>query len=69
MAPKLRLGWRFRAATLVHLGRINEARDAVAVLRTLTPVQTLRELSERAKYSHHWMKELYFDALAKAGYE
>lgn len=69
LAPKLRMGWRFRAATLVHLGRIESARDAVAVLRTLTPVQTLRELYERSKFQHSWMRELYLDALAKAGYE
>jgi adenylate cyclase len=68
LAPTVRVSWRFKAATLVHMGRIEEARDAATVLRTLTPVQTLQELVDRSKYDA-WMRKLYFEALAKAGYE
>ena len=69
LAPLMRVAWRYKAATLVHLGRIKDAQEAVAVLRSLTPVQTLKELSDRAVFPHGWMKELYLGALEKAGYE
>lgn len=69
LAPTARITWRYRAATLGHLGRVEEAREAVAVLRTLTPVQTLQEISDRTMLAHTWMRELYIGGLEKAGYE
>jgi adenylate cyclase len=67
--------WRFKAATLVHLARAKEAQDAIRTIRSVTtarsplPMPTLKELSDRTKYAHSWMSELYFGALEKAGYE
>ena len=69
LAPSMRVAWRYKAATLVHLGRVKDAQDAVAVLRSLTPVQSLKELFKRSKYAHEWMTNVYFGALEKAGYE
>lgn len=69
LAPSMRIAWRYKAATLAHLGRTEEAREAVAVLKSLTPVQTLREVSDRALYALEWMREMYIGGLEKAGYE
>ena len=69
LAPSARVTWRYKAATLAHLGRTEEAREAVAALRSLTPVQTLKEISERTMLAHAWMREIYFGGLEKAGYE
>jgi adenylate cyclase len=69
LAPSMRVAWRFKAAALVHLDKIKEAQDAVAMLRTLTPVQPLKELFLRNRYAHQWMCNMYLGALEKAGYE
>ncbi|MBR0899336.1 adenylate cyclase [Bradyrhizobium tropiciagri] len=69
LAPSARVTWRYKAATLAHLGRSEDALEAVAVLRSLTPVQTLKEVTERTMIAHAWMRELYFGGLEKAGYE
>ncbi|WP_229184648.1 adenylate/guanylate cyclase domain-containing protein [Bradyrhizobium oropedii] len=64
-----RVTWRYKAAALAHLGRTDEAREAVSVLRSFTPVQTLKEIADRATHAHPWMRELYIGGLEKAGYE
>ncbi len=69
LAPSARVTWRYKAATLAHLGRSEDALKAVAVLRSLTPMQTLKEVTERTMISQAWMRELYFGGLEKAGYE
>ena len=70
LGPSAPVPWRYRAATLIHLGRTKEAQDAVMTLRSLAPVPpTVKELSERTKYAHSWMSELLFNALKKAGHE
>lgn len=69
LAPFMRVAWRYKSAALAHLGKIEEAREAVAVLRTLTPVQTLKEISDRAMFAQEWMRKLYIGGLEKAGYE
>jgi adenylate cyclase len=57
--------WRWKAAALAHAGRLDEARDTLRHLLTLTPDQSL----SRARYSyrHQWMKDLLIDGLRKAG--
>ncbi|WP_245329418.1 adenylate/guanylate cyclase domain-containing protein [Bradyrhizobium canariense] len=69
LAPSARVTWRYKAATLAHLGRTEEAREAVAALRSLTPVQTLKEISDRTMLAQAWMREMYIGGLEKAGYE
>jgi adenylate cyclase len=69
LAPSARVTWRYKAATLAHLGRTEEAREAVAALRSLTPVQTLKEISDRTMLAQAWMRKIYIGGLEKAGYE
>lgn len=69
LGPSVRISWRYKAAALAHLGRIDEAREAVSVLRSLTPVQTLKEIAERSTLAHAWMRESYVGGLEKAGYD
>jgi alpha-mannosidase len=51
------------------LGRLKEAQEAVKVAGSLERAPSLKEVSDRTKYEHTWMRELYLDALKKAGYE
>jgi adenylate cyclase len=67
--PTAPVPWRYKAATLVHLGRLKEAQEAVKVAGSLERAPSLKEVSDRTKYEHTWMRELYLDALKKAGYE
>jgi len=69
LAPSVRVTWRYKSAALAHLGRDAEAREAIVALRSLPPVHTLKEISDRAMLAQEWMRELYIGGLAKAGYE
>jgi adenylate cyclase len=69
LSPLSIIAWRFKAATLVHLGRIQEAQDAVKVSHSLTAVPPFAEIVERTKLPHEWMRQLYLNALQTAGYQ
>ncbi len=69
LAPSARIGLRFQAAALAHLGRLDEAHEAIAVLKTLTPFLTLAEISSLIPGRDKEMTELVIDGLMLAGYE
>jgi adenylate cyclase len=58
---------RYRAAALVHLGRLEEARSAMATILAKQPDLTIGFLREGFKFRYPWMSDLYFDALSEAG--
>jgi adenylate cyclase len=58
---------RYRAAALVHLGRLGEARSSIATILTKQPDLTIRFLRESFKFRHPWMTDMYLDALKVAG--
>jgi adenylate cyclase len=57
--------WRVKAAALAHVGRIDEARDALRQLLALAPKSSLSTM--RTNFRHRWMRDLYLDGLRKAG--
>jgi adenylate cyclase len=58
--------WRYRAAALAHLGRLDEAHDAVARLLRLIPAETISTVPV-ATYRHTWMHDLLLEGLRLAG--
>jgi adenylate cyclase len=56
---------RWIAASLVHLGKLDEARAAIQKLRQAYPDFTVSKV--RSYFRHPWMTELYLDALRAAG--
>jgi hypothetical protein len=58
---------RFHAASLVELGRLNEARDAVAHLLRLEPHLTISTLRRRAPVFDAKLMDTFLDSLRKAG--
>jgi len=56
---------RWIAASLVHLGKLEEARAAIQKLRQAYPDFTVSKV--RSYFRHPWMTELYLDALRVAG--
>jgi adenylate cyclase len=56
---------RWIAASLVHLGKLDEARAAIQKLRQVHPDFTISRV--RSYFRHPWMTELYLDALRTAG--
>ena len=56
---------RWIAASLVHLGKLEEARAAIQKLRQAYPDFTVSKV--RSYFRHPWMTELYLDALRAAG--
>jgi adenylate cyclase len=58
---------RFHAVSLVELGRITEAREAVTRLLELEPTLTLSLLHKRAPISSSRVMNLFLDGLHKAG--
>ena len=60
--------WRFKAAALAHLGRIEEAHAAVKQLLALTPNASLMNPRMQPNLRHAWMAELMRDGLRKAGH-
>ena len=61
--------FRFKAAALIYLGRTAEARKVVDELRSRPAAPTFQQISDRLKWGHQWMRELYLDGLQRAGYE
>jgi TolB-like protein len=58
---------RVLAASLAHLGRIDEARQCVARLMVLDPALTIESFAARALFSHSGKLEMMLDGLRKAG--
>jgi adenylate cyclase len=56
---------RFIAASLVHLGKLDEARAAIQQLRQAYPNSAIKKV--RSHFRYPWMTELYVDALRTAG--
>ena len=56
---------RWIAASLVHLGKLEEARAAIQKLRQAYPDFTVSKV--RSYFRRPWMTELYLDALRAAG--
>jgi hypothetical protein len=56
---------RFIAASLVHLGKPDEAHAAIQKLLQAYPDMTISRV--RSHFRHPWMTELYLDALRAAG--
>jgi adenylate cyclase len=65
--PSLTSAWRFLATSLVHLGRIEEARRAIARLLEVQPNSSVSRTAKTSKFRHEWMIKLYLDALRAAG--
>jgi hypothetical protein len=63
--PTLPLGYRFLAACLAHMGRLDEARAIVARLRAVTPV-VIPDVSYLRNAEH---RELYLSGLCLAASE
>jgi adenylate cyclase len=63
--PTHHVSLRFAAASLVHLGRLDEARATIQQLRHADPDAAISRT--RAHFRHQWMNELYIDALRAAG--
>jgi hypothetical protein len=63
--PSLPLGYRFLAACLAHMGRLDEAREVVARLRAITPV-VIPDVSYLRNADH---RELYLSGLRLAAGE
>ena len=57
---------RFRAASLAHLGRMDQAQTAIAELLRLQPNSNSR-LSRLTSYRYPWMIDLYIEGLRLAG--
>jgi adenylate cyclase len=58
---------RLLAASLAHLGRVEEAREVVKELLILQPKFTLSFTRRFPRYRPSWMPELLIDGLRKAG--
>jgi adenylate cyclase len=56
---------RWVAASLVHLGKLEEARATIQQLRHAHPDAAISKT--RPYFRHQWMQELYIDALRAAG--
>ena len=63
--PQHPAGWRLMTVALAHAGRLDEARDTLRHLLTLTPDASIS--TARTNYRHQWMKDLFIDGLRKAG--
>jgi adenylate cyclase len=57
---------RYLAASLAHLGRIQEAKEIVSDLLRLQPNSSLSR-SRRSAFKHQWMSDLYVEGLRLAG--
>jgi adenylate cyclase len=55
---------RFAAASLVHLGKLDEAHATIQRLRLAYPNAAISNM--RGYYRHPWMRELLKDALRRA---
>ena len=64
--PTFTPGRRFLAASLAHLGQIEQARTTIAELLQIQPNSSLR-LSRLNSYRYTWMTELFVDGLRLAG--
>jgi adenylate cyclase len=64
--PNHSIAKRYLAASLAHLGRIEEARDVIADLLRSQPQSSLSR-SRKSTFRYGWMMELYIDGLRKAG--
>src|SRR5215204_2409632 len=58
---------RLLAASLAHLGRVEEAREVVKELLILQPNYTLSFTRRFPRYRPPWMPELLIEGLRKAG--
>ena len=58
---------RYKAAALVHLGRLVEARSIIATILTKQPDLTIRFLRESFKFRLPRMTDMYLGALREAG--
>jgi adenylate cyclase len=63
--PTHHVSLRFAAASLVHLGQLDEARATIQQLRHADRDAAISRT--RAYFRHQWMNELYIDALRAAG--
>jgi adenylate cyclase len=66
-APAAMSAWRFLAASLVHLGKIQDAKRAVVQLLEIQPNSSVSRTARTSKFRHEWMIKLYLDALRAAG--
>ena len=65
-APQANIARKYVAASLAHLGRIDEARAEIAELIKYQPSASLA-LFRRRQFRHKWMHEMNFEDLRKAG--
>jgi len=64
--PRFTVAWRFLAASLAYLGRMEEATHAIGRLLALQPNSSLR-VSRGNNFRHPWMLDLFVNGLEKAG--
>ena len=64
--PTHNIAYRYLAAALAHLGRLDEARAAAAQMLKGQPGWTLGT-ARSATFQHAWMLELYVEGLRMAG--
>jgi adenylate cyclase len=65
--PAATPAWRFLAASLVHLGRVDDARLTMARLMSVQPNSSVSRTALTSRFRHEWMIELYLGALRVAG--
>jgi TolB-like protein/Flp pilus assembly protein TadD len=65
--PDIPIPWRYLIASLVHLGRIDEARAAKDQLLRIVPHQTLRQLEAHLPSFDPDRKHRFIDGLRQAG--
>jgi adenylate cyclase len=65
--PEYSGSYRYLAAALAHLGRIEEAQAALATMKRLVPDVTVSSVRKAGRYVDTPGTRLYFDGLQKAG--
>jgi TolB-like protein len=65
--PTYQLAYRLLAANLALLGRLGDANDAVRMLRSVAPGDTLTTIMARSALVNPGLRERYVDALRRAG--
>jgi len=67
MAPSYTAAHRWRTAALAQLGRLEEAREALAEHDRLLPGQTIALVRDGSRYADTPGLRYYFEGLAMAG--